>query len=189
MAKQAKITRERILQGAVETLRQNLGLNARNIAKVLNCSTQPIYSVFENMESMKKALQEEAARIQKEKVSLYLGKKDIPEYKAYGMGFVRFAKDEKELFKFMYMQQPNELFAGEQDALYDEIIVQMQKLYGFSKKDAENFHMDMSVYSYGLAVLQSLRGNISDKEVSERLTTEFMALCSAYGPKLKKEEK
>lgn len=184
MSKQLKISKQQILEGAVAVLRQNIGLNARNIAAVLKCSTQPIYSAFKNMEELKTELQKYSAQIQKQKVLLYLGKKDMSAYKAYGMGFVRFAKDEKELFGFLYMQQQNNLFAGEQDALYDEIIMKMQQ-NGFSKKEAVQFHLDMSIYTYGLAVLQSLRGNISDKEVSQRLTTQFLALKNVY---LKKGE-
>ena len=98
------VTKEMILNAAVETLRKGIGLNARSIAKILGCSTQPIYSVFKNMDEIKIGLRDVAVQIQKEKVNLYLNKEGVMPYKAYGLGFVRFAKDEKELFKFLYMQ-------------------------------------------------------------------------------------
>ena len=175
-----RIDRQKILSAAVETLRKGEGLNARSVAKTLGCSTQPIYSIFKNMDELKAELRNEAVRVQKEKVDSYFENKNIVKYKAFGMGFVKFAGDESELFRFLYMQNPNTLFNESKDALYEEIIAEMQKAYGFDKKQAESFHTNMSIYTYGLAVLQSLGRKISEEEVSECLTMEFKALYDAY---------
>ena len=46
-----KVTREDILEGALNTLRESgfASVNARSVAKNLGCSTQPIYLSYKNM--------------------------------------------------------------------------------------------------------------------------------------------
>ena len=182
MPAQSKITKEIILEGAVETLRLygNSGLSVRNIAKVLGCSTQPIYSVFANMDELKRELFFKASLLQEEIVASYMGKTLPTNYKAYGMGFVRFAKEEKELFKFLYMQEPSDLFSQSQDINYEAILKEIQNNYHFSREDAAAFHTEMSIFTYGLAVLQSIGRNMTDEEVSQELEKEFKALYAIY---------
>lgn len=52
-----KVQKEDILKATLEILKKEdiESLNARRIAKELNCSVQPIYHNFENMEELKKA--------------------------------------------------------------------------------------------------------------------------------------
>lgn len=58
MPAKKRIVREDIIDGAFEVLRSQgeAGLNTRNIASHLGCSTQPIYCEFENMEDLRVAL-------------------------------------------------------------------------------------------------------------------------------------
>ena len=175
-----KITKEMILSAGITLIRLNQELSARNIAAVLNCSTQPIYSIFKNMENFKLAMLDEAQKIHKEKIDLYIKNSDLPAYKAYGMGFVKFAKDEKELFSFLYMKQPASLFDEAQKEYYREVHKVICKLYSVSLAQADQFHKDMSIYSFGLAVMQYLGANMTEQEISERLTAEFKALYKLY---------
>lgn len=106
MAKEVKVSKEDVLVGALQWVRK-YGidtLNARNLAKFLGCSTQPIYSAFKNMGELKAVLYLEAQKTHKAYVAEYINKIKPSNYKAYGMGFVKFAKNEKQLFNFLYMQ-------------------------------------------------------------------------------------
>ena len=51
-----KITREDIITASMDLVREQgtEGLTTRALAKKLNCSTQPIFSNFPNMESLNK---------------------------------------------------------------------------------------------------------------------------------------
>ena len=65
MAPRVKISRENIIDGAIELVREH-GLNAlcaRSLAKRLGISTQPIFSNFESMEELIKAVAEKAREI------------------------------------------------------------------------------------------------------------------------------
>ena len=53
MPPRKRIFREDILKAAVQLVQEEgtAALSVRNIARTLRCSTQPIYSEFENMET------------------------------------------------------------------------------------------------------------------------------------------
>ena len=55
MPPKIKVTKEEIVATAVDLIRTNgaQAINARAIATSLNCSTQPIFSNFSNMDELK----------------------------------------------------------------------------------------------------------------------------------------
>ncbi len=181
MAK-TRITQERILSAAVEVLRKNgeVGLNVRSIAKELNCSTQPIYSEFVNMEALKDALCSEAKKRQAAWVAAY-EKTDLPSvYKAQGMGFVRFAKEEKELFRFLHLKPMNGWQSNAKEEDNSDKINELVALFGFLPEAAKCAVERMSVFSFGLAVLQNRGADYSDEIVSELLSEQFRLLKNEY---------
>ena len=58
MPPKVKITKEDIIKTAIELVRREGtgALNARAIAAALSCSTQPIFSNFETMDELQKAM-------------------------------------------------------------------------------------------------------------------------------------
>ena len=106
MPPKVKITKENIIETALELCRKNgaASINARSIAEKLGCSTQPIFSNFATMEDLKIATISAAYK-------LYLGflqreteSGKYPKYKSFGMAYIRFAEEEKELFKLLFMR-------------------------------------------------------------------------------------
>ena len=101
MPPKTKVTKTEILDAAIEIVRRNgpAAVNARSIAKALNCSTQPIFSNFATMEELCQAVWNRAEQI----CAAYLRREEesgkYPVYKANGMAYIRFAKEERELFK------------------------------------------------------------------------------------------
>ena len=99
MASEKRITKENILQAATQTIQSGgtEALTVRNIAKTLGCSTQPLYYEFENIQNLKDALYD------------YIRENFLKfhndSYKAFGQSFLSFAMKEKELFRFLYLQQ------------------------------------------------------------------------------------
>ena len=103
MPAKKKIEKEMLVQKALELLRAEgfSAINARRLAKELNCSTQPVYYTFGTMEGLKNELKIEATKIHSRYVRQYLDQGEYVDYSAYGLGFVRFATEEKELFRFL----------------------------------------------------------------------------------------
>ena len=100
-----RISRDAIVDAAVEVLREGgfSAVNARSVAKKLGCSTQPIYSSFQNMDELKAALRARAIALHTQRVqdSLRAHEGNDTRYSSYGMGFVKFAAEEKQLLSMI----------------------------------------------------------------------------------------
>ena len=98
-----KVSKDEIIDAAVEVLRDGgfSSVNARSVATKLGCSTQPIYFSFQNMDELKAALTDRAIQlhIQRVRDSLRIHEGNDSRYSSYGMGFVKFAAEEKQLFR------------------------------------------------------------------------------------------
>ena len=100
MPKQIKYTKEMILSTGIEMIRES-GIeiiSARNIAKRLNSSSQPLFSYFSNMDDLKNELRKEADKLYSRYIEEGL-KENIP-FKAAGIKFIQFAKmlDKPKIF-------------------------------------------------------------------------------------------
>ena len=181
MAKE-KFGREEILRAAAEVVRERgeESLTARAVAEKLAASTQPVYSCFGGMEELRASLVEEAKRQYHVRIEACLSTAKV-RYAAYGMGFVRFAAEEKGLFRLLFLRDsPAEPF---RDPFFEEIVAEMVKSYRMDEARARRFHADMSVFSYGLAVLV-YTGNLPHDEaaIAEAYNREFYALYAYYFP-------
>jgi len=80
-------------------------LSARSLAKELNCSTMPIYSYLKSMKSLYEELRKKA-------VDLLITYQTTPRtgqiFFDMGVGYVLFAKQEKNLFRFLYQRKEGE---------------------------------------------------------------------------------
>ena len=87
-----KVSREEIVDAALDVLRDGgfSAVNARSVARMLGCSTQPIYFSFQNMDELKAALTERAVQLHERRVrdSLRAHQGNDSRYSSYGMGFV-----------------------------------------------------------------------------------------------------
>ena len=187
-----KASREQIIDAAVAVLRDDgfSAINARSVARKLGCSTQPIYFSFQSMDELKAALSERAIRMHTRRVrdSLRAHEGNDSRYSSYGMGFVRFAAEEKQLFRWLYIDGGH-TSPYKSDVLYDEIIDVIVEDFGYDRKTAEKFHRDMLYYSYGLAILANIGHlDLTDNELREAFRREFRALSSLYGKPPKSPE-
>lgn len=98
------------------------------------------------------------------------------------MGFVKFAAEERHLFRWLYLD-------GEQfgpyrdDVLLPEIIAAMVNEYGYTEEVARKLHQDMTYYSYGMAILANTGHlNLTDAELRAAFRREFTALTVSPVP-------
>ena len=174
-----KISKEAIIDAAVDVLREGgaAAINARSVAKKLGCSTQPIYLSFQNMDDLKAAMTQRAVALHTRHVR---NSNSDTQYSCYGMGFVKFAEEERHLFRWLYLD-------GEQfgpyrdDVLLPEIIAAMVNEYGYTEEVARKLHQDMTYYSYGMAILANTGHlNLKDAELRAAFRREFTALTAYY---------
>ena len=65
---------------------------------------KPIFGLFENMRQVRAAVIERADGIYQQRLREDMQKGEYPPYKAGGMSYIRFAVEESELFKLLFMR-------------------------------------------------------------------------------------
>ncbi len=184
MPRTKTISREAILRAAAEVVRTEgrEHLSVRAVAGELGCSTQPVYSCFAGgIHELERALYEEAVGQYRACIERYLAEQTYPPYLAYGMGFVRFAREEVSLFRFLFFSEFSTM-----DPFWDDIASTIAEAYHTDIGTAKLFHGDMAVYSYGLGVLANAGYPMSEEELLESFKREFYALYGYYFPDRKK---
>lgn len=155
MPPRAKLTRPAVLAAAVELVRESGpdALNARALAKKLGCSTQPVFSNYASME----ALRTDVIAAGMERYHRYLveemGSGKYPPYKASGMGYIRFALEEKELFKLLFMRDRTGETISDNIEEIRPILSLIQEKTGMSLERARLFHLEMWLYVHGIATM------------------------------------
>ncbi|MEI3089811.1 MAG: TetR/AcrR family transcriptional regulator [Oscillospiraceae bacterium] len=187
-----KVSKEQIIDAAVDVLRDDgfSAINARSVAKKLGCSTQPIYFSFRNMEELKAALTERAIQMHTQRVrdSLRIHEGNDSRYSSYGMGFVKFAAEEKQLFRWLYLEG-EQLGPYQNDFLTPEVISVITEEFGYEEDVARRFHQDMVYFTYGLAILANTDHlHLTEAELREAFRREFRALIAIYGKPAKLPE-
>lgn len=184
MPPKLKTTKDDIINAAVEIVRigSAQAINARTIASMLNCSTQPIFSNFATMDELRMAVIKKAETLCHESMLCETRKGLYPPNKAYSMAYIRFAKEEKELFRLLYMRDRT----GEADTEDSEIAKQMcsmiQKSTGLEGNALSLFHLEMWAFVHGIATM--LATGYLDLEwelISKMITDSYWGLRKQYG--------
>ena len=183
MPPKVKITKDNVVTAALEIVRTSgeQALNARTVAAALGCSTQPVFSNFATMEELRLAVMEKADALCQEYIRREVEKGEFPPYKASGMAYIRFAKEERELFKLLYMCDR----AGEppEDS---ELTDQMESLVhsntGLDGIRAKLFHLEMWAYVHGIATMFATGYlNLPWELISQMLTDSYQGLRKQNG--------
>lgn len=182
MPPRKRIFREDILKAAVNLVQEQgtLALSVRNIARKLNCSTQPIYCEFENME----ALRDELMAYVREH---YL-REDADSYKQVALSFLHFARREKNLFQLVYLRQrtADETFFEDPNEM--QTMCKLEANLELPRKQAAEMHKRMQYYCYSMAVMMATGYlNFSEEEISKELT-EYYRIILSYYKQVKSEE-
>lgn len=154
MPPKSMFTKDEIIDAALCVIRESGGsaLTARALAAKLGCSVKPIFGLFKNMDEVQQEVIKAAARLYQKRMVQEISEKRYPPYKAVGISYIRFAKDEKNLFKLLYMRDRSneEKAEGEETQKLIELI---QKTTGLDKKTAYLFHLETWIYIHGIATM------------------------------------
>lgn len=190
MPPKQRITRDKILNCGFEILKKDgiSYINARSIAKKLNCSTQPIFSCFSSMDELKQILIEMASDC----YSTYLqeGMKKENGFKQSGIAYIRFAKEEPKLFSLLFMNSSDfDVHTSKGiDTNHDLIITKFQELIDIPKEDADRLFLNIWIFTHGIATMVCTRTvNFTDKEIDVLLSDIFIGSILKY--KQDKEKK
>ena len=173
MPPKVKITKENIIETVISLVRESgaEAINARAIASALGCSTQPIFSNFESMEDLQNEVLMSA-------YNRYLGflKKEAesgkyPRYKSFGMAYIRFAEEERELFKLLFMRDRNgEAFIPTAD--FESSVEMIMNANGITREKAELLHLEMWVCVHGIATMMATSFLSLDWEIISNMLSD-----------------
>lgn len=177
-----KFKREEIVEAAVNLTRRGGvdAVTARGIASELGVSTQPIFTCFKNMEEAK-----EEVRIYAEKLCHnYLEKgveASIPFF-GFGMAYIRFAKEEPELYKMLFINpdKEGESMLDTLSGIRLIVINSIEKTYRFNEKESKRLFRDLWFVAHSIATL--CVGGIcpfSDEEIAKILTGFSVSICKS----------
>lgn len=184
MPPKVKITKEDIINAAVDIVRESGAetLNARIIASVLDCSTQPVFSNFASMDELRFAVVERADAICGEYIKREIEKGKFPAYKASGMAYIRFAREEKELFKLLYMRDRTGEVVSKESEIDKEMENMVHNNTGLDSTNAKLFHLEMWACVHGIATMFATGFvDIEWELVSKILTDTYQGLRRQYG--------
>jgi len=183
MPPKIKITKEDIINTAVEIVRTSSAeaINARNIAAALNCSTQPIFSNFSSMDELRLEVIKKADKICYDYVEQEIESGKFPPYKASGMAYIRFAKEEKELFKLLYMRDRTNEKIPESNELNDKMNNIVRVNTGLKSEEAKLFHLEMWAYVHGIATMIATNFvNLELELIIRMLTDAYQGMRKQY---------
>ena len=152
MPAKKQITKEKILAAALQIVRERGmdSLNMRTLAKACNCSTQPIYLSYKGMDDLKSDINSEITRLFEQCIEKEMASGKYVQYKAVGMGYIKFAKEEKELFKYLMMSNHQEDKTW-MKLSYDVSTKIIKDNYGLYQDGAEKLHTEMWIFVHGIA--------------------------------------
>ena len=179
-----KITKYSVAAAAFDLVRSEGAdaLNARRLAKALGCSTQPIFSNFSSMDELRLAVVDAANSVYEGFLERESEREDVPPYKRAGLGFIRFAVEEPELFKILFMRdRRGETIADgrEESRPMIELICRQT---GVDEETAFLFHIEMWIFVHGVASMIATGYLEWDEEtVSKMMTDVYQGLVRRFG--------
>lgn len=150
-----KFTREEIITAGVNITRNKgiAALTARELALELGSSTKPIFGLFENMDEVKNEVIKAANNLYQSYIQKGISSNKYPPYKAVGIEYIQFAKEEKELFKLLFMRDRTEERIEENREEIRPILGIIMTNLGVSEDDAFLFHLELWLYVHGIATM------------------------------------
>ena len=153
MPPRTRYTRDDLLSAALALVRRDGmdALNARSLAHELGCSTQPLFREFDSMAEIKQEVYKRAFDV----YSGYINESmswDMPKYKSTGMAYIRFARDEPELFKLLFMRDRVSEGQYSDQTNFDLVFNIIKKETPLDDETALRFFERTWLFIHGLAV-------------------------------------
>lgn len=145
----------------------------KNVARVLNCSVQPIYSYCGSMEGLCRAVEARTADFVREYAAARRDPADP--FRSTGMAYLELAREEPRLYRIFFLRRQEEV--GSMEELYrreasPEAAAGLAQTTGLSEEKAKNLHLHMILYSMGLGFLLASGADLGE-EAAERLEEAY----------------
>jgi AcrR family transcriptional regulator len=158
MPRKQVFTKDDVVDAAIQVIREqgSQHLSTKAVAKTLNASTMPIYSLVNSMQDLK-------IEVDRKITELFIHSIMAPRTGRFiidnALGYIQFAKDEKELFKAMFFSDHEEdledyrAHKGMVVTMIIERLKQEAEFQQFTEAQLRTITENMGIVTYGLACL------------------------------------
>lgn len=188
MPPRCKYTREQIIQAALDLVREEGygAVTARALGTRLGTSTKPIFTVFRSMEDL---LQETVMAAK----ALYTGYaleglRSDPPFLGVGAQYLRFAREEPQLFRLLFMSEMPERFdpigaLARYDDRFSQVVGIIREGYQVDPDKAASLYRHLWIYTHGIATLLVTEVcDLKDEEILQMVTEVFLSLLNSTDP-------
>ena len=181
MAPKNKFTKEEMVAAALQVVRTKgiEGLTAKTMADALGTSTQPIFTAFGSMDIVRQEVCAAAVRVYDRYTNAGLQEK-IPFF-GVGMQYIRFAREEPELYRLLFLTETQE-FSAMQAMRHLQALVRptLIAVYHITADDADLYFRNLWLVVHSLSTL-IVTGDCpySDQEIWQVLTGVSISICKS----------
>ena len=158
MPPKPKFTKEELIQAALELTREG-GLEsvvARNLGKKLDTAASTIFTHFDSVEDIRRAVMEKARELYNGYVEEGLSM--VPPMKGFGVQYIRFAMEEPNLYAALFMNKRDDFKYVDfivDEGHYERVITAAEKDFALNRQQAEFLYHNMWAYAHGIAVMSA----------------------------------
>ena len=191
MPPKAKFIKEEIIKAAFEIVSADgmQALTARSLGQKLKSSARPIFTVFKSMNEVQCELLCQTKTLYNSYISEGLQEK--PAFKGVGKAYIRFAKEQPELFRLLFMSEQNEV-PDVNSVLFlldynnEKILKSIEEGYGLSSELSKKLYLHLWIYSHGIAVLLATNVCVfSEDEISSMLSEVCISILKKITTEVK----
>lgn len=168
-----KFQKDEITVAALELVRSDGpdALTARAVAQKLNASSKVIFGLFANMEELHRAVYKQAYHLYLRFLHQDIEKGTYPPYKSMGMAYIRFAKEERELFKLLFMRENRDQNRASGPD-FRQSVEMIQNATGLSEEQATLLHLESWVCVHGIATMHATSFLTLEEELISKILTD-----------------
>ena len=184
MPPKVRFRKEEIAAAALEIARKQGidAVTAREVAKKLGVSVGPIFTWYETMEQLKADVHAQARHLYREYIERGLAG-PVP-FLGVGQQYLRFAKDEPELYRLLFLRRPDSVSGGAMEALkfsQDLARESLMRIYHMEAWMADCYFRDLWLVVFSFATLIVTDDcPYTDEDMSAVLTEVSLSVCKAY---------
>ena len=183
MAPKNKFTKEEMVAAALQVGRTKgiEGLTAKTMADALGTSTQPIFTAFGSMDTVRQEVCAAAVRVYDRYTNAGLQEK-IPFF-GVEMQYIRFAREEPELYRFLFLTPAQGQESGTMRSMrHLQTLVRptLMHIYRMTEEEADLYFRTLRFVVHSLSTL-IVTGDCpySDREIGQILTGFSVSICKS----------
>ena len=183
MAPKNKFSKEKMVEDALQVVRDKGidGLTAKTLADELGTSTQPVFTAFGSMDAVRQEVYAAAVRVYDDYADAGL-KEKVPFF-GVGMQYIRFAREEPELYRFLFLTRAqDQKYSAMMSMRHLQELVRptLMNVYHITAEEADLYFRDLWFVVHSLSTL-IVTGDCpySDRKIGQILTGVSVSICKS----------